>query len=331
MNNDSVLFAYSRTKFHESKLIGAEKLNRIFSARSCEDALKVLYETIYSENAAITDCSKFALLTNGEQNKLISFFSEVCPDINVKACFLKQFDYHNAKVFVKAKYSRSEGFDNLAKAYGLIDIKELKESIKNENYSNLPILMGKALSAIDINYANYGINPRMLEIELDKALYAEIATCAAKTRFKFVKHYFILKTDIENLLTTVKCKILGLKTAHLGEQFLSGGSIELKEYASSMNANVANAAEPFKNTGIYELALNGFKNYNNDGITYFEREADKILTNYFYQMRGEIETVYPLLNYYLKKQAEIKNINFIFSARLGGADNEEIINRVTIL
>jgi V/A-type H+-transporting ATPase subunit C len=331
MNNDSAVFAYSRTKYHESKLIGAEKFSRIFSAKSCEDALKVLYETTYAENSSVTDCAKFALLTGGEQNKLISFFSEVCPDENVKACFLKQYDYHNAKVFVKEKFSRSEGFGNLVKPYGLTDIKELKESIRNENYSSLPSLMEQALSAIDINYASYGINPRLWEIELDKALYEEIAVCAGKTRFKAVKDYFILKTDIENLLTTVKCKISGLKTSYLGEQFLSGGSIELKEYAACMNANIINAAEPFKNTGIYELALNGFKNFDSGGITYFEREADKILTDYFYEMRGEIETVYPLLNYYLKKQAEIKNINLIFSARLGGADVEEIKSRVTIL
>jgi vacuolar-type H+-ATPase subunit C/Vma6 len=331
MNNNSAIFAYSRTKYQESKLIGAERLNRMLSAKNCEEALKVLHETTYSENASVTDCSKFTLLTVAEKDRLIDFFKEVCPDENVKACFLKQYDYHNAKAFVKEKFSRTDGYADIIYNYGLIEPKSLKDAVKNENYTNLPLEMTQALNNIDLNYVSYGINPRLWELELDRALNADIASYANKTKFSAVKDYFILKTDIENLLSMLKCKLLGLKTSYLNEQFLSGGSVELNLYSASLGANVENAAESFKNTRIYTLAQNGYKNFEKTGITYFEREASIVLSGYFNGMRGESETVYPLLDFYLKKYAEIKNIDLIFSAMLGGAEIEEIKNRIVLL
>jgi V/A-type H+-transporting ATPase subunit C len=331
MNNTSAEYAYTRVKYQENKLIGAERLNRMLSAKSCEEAFKILQETSYAENASASGCADFAQISEAEKGKLINFFKEVCPDENAKACFLKEYDYHNAKAFVKEKYHGEGDFGDVIYNYGLIEPKFLKDCIKNENYADLPAEMAEALSNIDIGYASYGINPRQWELELDKALSADTAKHAAKCRYRAVKDYFVLKTDTENLLSAVKFRALGFGAAQLNEQFLSGGSVDFGVFAESLNSGVETAADFFKNTHIYALAQNGFKNFDKTGITYFEKEAEVLLSGYFGGLRQEIETVYPLLDFFLKKLAEIKNINLIFSAMLGGASAEEITGRTAVL
>lgn len=330
MNNTSAEYAYARTKYQENKLIGAERLSRMLNAKSCEEAFKILLESAYSENPPVSDCREFAKLLEAEKNKLVNFFKEVCPDENVKACFLKEYDYHNAKALVKEKYSGGD-FGDVIYGYGLIEPKFLKDCVKNESYDGLPAEMAEALNNIDINYASYGIAPRLWELELNKAQNADILKHAAKCRLSAVKDYFVLKTDIENLLCAVKFRILGYGAVQLSTQFLSGGSIDFGVYAESLNLGTESAAEPFKGTKIYALAQNGFKNFDKAGITHFEKEAEVILSGYFNNLRQECETVYPLLDYYLKKQVEMKNIHLIFSAMLGGAETSEILSRAAVL
>lgn len=327
MSFKSAVFASARVKSRESKMLSQERLSRMTEATTAEDVLKILYESSYAEGVMISDAKEYQKMLDSELNNLITFFKEVCPDKNVLRCFLLNYDYNNAKAIIKAKYSKTKEYDFMTYENALIDIKQLVEYIYNDNYTFLPPYMAKALSNIDISYASYGKNPALWDNELNKAYYNDIKQQAEKCNDK-IKNYFQLKADIENLLTVIKCKALNLEVKDFDKQFVGGGQLGSKVFEQTLGSSYDSAAEFFKHTNLSELAQKGFKSLESDGITLIEKEADDILNSYFSKFTNELDTVYPLLDYYLKKIAEIKNIKLIFTAISGGAEKAEIKKRL---
>lgn len=327
MSGKSALFASARVKYREGKLITTERLNRMTEAETAEDVLRVLFETAYAEGTMITDPRQYEVILNAEINNLTSFFAEVCPDKNIASFFLIPYDYQNAKTLVKAKYGKIQDYSSMLFENGLINIKQLEENITGDNYTFLPAQMTIALKKIDMYYASYGINPAYFDSELNKAMYEDLNSLADLTGGD-IKSYFILKADIENLLTAVKCRLAGLNSSELEKQFVTGGGVNLKAFEGVINAAADTAAESLRHTSISFLAAKTLKDITEQGIAPLEREADNMLNLYFYDKRNMTGTLYPLINYYLIKLAEIKNINMIFTGKLGGADSTEIKKRL---
>lgn len=328
MSFKSEVFASARVKSKENKLIGTERLNRMLECENAEDVLKILFETSYAEGVSISDPNDYQLMLDAEQNNLNVFFKEVCPDENILTCFFKKYDYHNAKAFVKAKYQKLDNADFMIYQKGLIDYKLLNDNILNENYTFLPPFMTVALNKIDVAYASYGANPRQWDMYLDNALNNDIISEIKKLKEADVKNYFILKTDIENLLSLVKCIMTNLTAKDYEKQFIEGGKLDISVFVSSFGLSLENAAEQFKHTYIYSLAFTAFKNLEKEGITPLETEADNMLNYYFFAKRNKYESIYPLLNYYLIKIAELKNVKLIFTGIIGGATKTELKKRL---
>ncbi len=323
------LYAFARVKAKEAKFVGAERLNRMLEGNA-EDALKVINETSYAEGSAtVGDTRGFQKMLDFELYALIAFFAENCPDERVKRCFLSEYDYLNAKALVKAKFSKSGNYADMVYEKGLIPLKTLAESIYADNYVFLPQPMANALKAADISYAGGGANPGLWDAALNKAMYEDISAEAEKSGDKNIIKYFSLKADTENLLTAVKCRLAGLSVNEFEKQYVTGGSIARKAFEGAVTAPADSAAETLRHTSVSALADKGFKYLSAaSSIAPLERDADNTLNMYFAAMKNMQDTAYPLINYYLIKLAEIKNVKMIFTGLLGGAAKADMKERM---
>ena len=328
MGQKSALFASARVKARENKLIGSERFLRMLDAENAGDVLKVLYEITYADGMTLTGPEEYQKLLDAELKNLLYFFESVCPDENVLHCFFKKYDYHNAKALAKSKYLKLGDTLFLTYEKGLIEAEYLKECINTDSYTFLPKPMAEALNKIDSAYSSNGKNPRYTDIMLDKAMYEDICLEMEKIKDENIKNYFICEIDLINLKTAIKCRVLQMNAKEFEEQFIGGGSINIKTYISLIEGVLETASENFKYTKYINLVDNGLKSFAENGITDIELLSDNYLYTMFNDKRFDVSTIYPLLNYYLSKQSELKNVKLIFTGIIGGADKAEIKKRL---
>ena len=96
------IFISTRVKAMERGLLTRERMERMLDAPSDEAAAKVLVECGYPDLASVTSQSLEAALAQ-RQSETMADLDSAIPDRTVLDIFKVQFDYHNAKVLVKAQ------------------------------------------------------------------------------------------------------------------------------------------------------------------------------------------------------------------------------------
>ena len=91
----------TRVRAMETRLVTRERMERMLDARTDEEAVKILTECGYEELPALTNAGLDDLLSKARA-ALYRELSTAAPDRRVVELFQMKYDYHNAKVLVKA-------------------------------------------------------------------------------------------------------------------------------------------------------------------------------------------------------------------------------------
>ena len=146
MSQNSLLFANSRIKVLETRMISGDRLNRLLESKTPEEGVKCLYEVSYGDGLTVERAEDFEKIIEAEEKKLIKTLQEIVTDKSIIACFQLLYDCHNAKVLMKAKFQRQDYDKAMLYDFGSIDLDKLKEGISTENYIFLPPIISEALS-----------------------------------------------------------------------------------------------------------------------------------------------------------------------------------------
>lgn len=328
MKRNDKLFASAGVKTREHTLVDTERLRRMI-AENLEGAVRVLYEISYAGGFTVQQPQEYQKILDAEFSAHINYFKTVCPDRAILELFLKQYDYQNAKALVKAKFLKLQNADNLLYGEGLIPSEKLKDSISSENYALLPRFMREALDTLDIAFTTDDKNPRLIDVLLDKAYYAEIAEGLKTVSDSLVKSYFLGKIDTTNLITALRCRLLSYSASDYMFQFIPGGTLQLSAFKPVLEQTAEEAREKFRNTPYSALAELCLESVSATGsITTAETAAADFLAKIFYGRRNEMLTLYPLLNFHMSKLSELRNLKLIFTCLSSGAGRTEITRRL---
>lgn len=327
MVQKSTLYASARVKALENRLISRDRFIRMLEAPGADDVLKILYEISYAEGIVISNPAEYQKLLDIELMSLISLFESICPDEFVLHCFLKKYDYHNAKALVKAKLLKITDTAFMTYEKGLLPAEILKDYINSDKYILMPKPMAAAINKIDTVFASSTVNPRLIDIILNKAMYEDISLELLKVKDNDIRDYFISEIDITNLLTAIKCRVLQMNIKEYEEQFINGGSLNIKTFSPIIESTLESAVEQLRHTKYFNIIESSINNIGNN-FTEIETALDNYLFTFYKNKRNDISSIYPLLNYYLIKQSELKNVKLIFTGIIGGADKAEIKKRL---
>lgn len=328
MSKNITLFASGRVAVLSTKLFGQDKFNRLAEASSLDNAVKILYENNYAGGMSVASPTEYEQLLEKELDILLSFFAEMSPNQYITDCFIADYDYTNAKIFEKA---RRMGVDALEKAYchGSIDKTVLRDFIESNNYSELPISMQNALKAIDRAYENGVGSPQFIDTTLDKAKYEHIFASLSKTRSKVVTEYFVAEVDMLNVLTAFRCAAIHFDKKRFEPMLIGGGQICLEKLVEAYEKGV-DALNAFVGDTRYkkigELAYESVKEHKplvNAELACLNTKK-QILTPY----KNDMESVFPLVNYFMSKKTEIENIRWILVGVKNKVEEEIIKTRI---
>lgn len=309
-NNVSLEFANARIKSLENNLLTADKITRMVDCITLDEAVKVLAESNYGGGAGIDKPQNFDRILVAEESNVTEFVKSVMPEGYGLDCFFIKNDYHNAKAFVKAKYSSISDTSALIKPAGIIEIDKLEEGIISDNYSAFPEPMQSALNAIDTAFVNGSRSPRKIDILLDKAMFIDIFDKLKSVKSNVIRDYFVSYADLTNIAIFIRCKRSDMPLKNFEESFISGGKLEYSTLAKLYEQSIDSIVDAMRYSD-YKNAFSTIAEDSRGALIKYEAYMDNYLLSIFRAERYNMFSPAPIAGYYLGKLTEIKMAKLI--------------------
>ena len=318
------LYISARIHAMENKLLTRERMERMLSARSAEEASKVLAECGYGDFPSLTP----AAIEHTLDAARLALFAELrraAPDPAIVDVFCIKYDYHNAKVLLKAE-ATGQSPDELLLDAGRYPAGRLKEDYVQGDLSRYSATFAQAVAQAKELLASSG-DPQSADLLLDRAYYTEMLAAAKAARSPFLEGYVRLSIDGVNLRSVVRAARMGKGPDFLRRVLLPEGNVKTDSLLAA-GAGAADLAGVFAHTYLTAAAQEGAEAMRGGSLTQFERLCDNALTAYLSQGKRVAFGEHPLIGYLYAKENELTTIRIILTGRLAGLDAETIRERL---
>ena len=321
-NEYDYLYLSARIHAMENKLLTRERMERMLSARSAEEAAKVLSECGYGDFPSLTPAAIEGVL-DAARLALFADLRRAAPDPAIVDVFCIKYDYHNAKVLLKAE-ATGQSPDRLLLDAGRYPAGRLKEDYVQGDLSRYSPAFAQAVAQARELLASSG-DPQAADLLLDRAYYAEMLSAAQAAGSPFLEGYVRLSIDSVNLRSVVRSARMGKGPDFLRRVLLPEGNVKTD---SLLSAGAGDLAGVFAHTYLTAAAQEGAEAIRGGSLTQFERLCDNALTAYLSQGKRVAFGEHPLIGYLYAKENELTTIRIILTGRLAGLDAETIRERL---
>lgn len=306
----------------EAQLLTHGDFFRMIDAQSSEEMLRVLADHGYPDLKPDMPSVERALRQVRED--MMASLADFLPDGSILDLFRIGYDYHNAKVALKALWTDGDG-TRLLMGGGRLEPLWLYRVLQTGEDDSLPPVMEQAVREARETVGTTG-DPQKGDLILDKAAFCEQNALAAETGSSFLSRYTALLCDISNLRAAVRILRMGKDAWLLEQALVPGGSLDpalVLECARSGDLTGPYAASPLE-----EAAQLGQEALSAGSLTRFEKACDDALTHF---LQGTVLIPFglePVLAFVAAKEQEMRNIRIIVSGRLAGLAADTIRERM---
>lgn len=318
------VFISTRIKAMERGLLTQERIERMLEAATDEEAAKVLAECGYPELTELTSDGLEAALAEQQRRTMADLGASV-PDKRVVDMFKLRYDYHNAKVLVKAEALESDQ-DQLLLWGGRYAPDQLSEDFRRENLKGCSDFFRRGIARAREVLGSTG-DPQQADFVLDRAYFEELSDLAKATGSSFMEGYAALLIDVANLRSAVRVSRLGKGPEFLSQVLVSGGSVSVRSLANTRGDELGSL---FRTGVLAEAAALGasLSAPGSGPLTEFERLCDDAVMNYLSGGRMVPFGMESIAGYLYAREAETTAIRTIMSGRMAGLDGNTIRQRL---
>jgi len=318
------VFLSTRIKAMERGLLNKERIERMLDAATNEDAAKILVECGYPELTEVTGDALEAALAEG-QKLTMADLGRMAPDQNVVDVFKLRYDYHNAKVLVKAEALGTEQ-NQLLLWGGRYDPEQLAADYAREELKGCSDYFRRGVSRAREVLGATG-DPQQADFALDRAYFEELSAMAQATGSKFLMGYAALLIDVANLRAVVRVSRLNKGSEFLSQVLMPGGSVGVRNLINVRGDELGNV---FRFGGLNEAAVEGAaKSAPGSGsLTEFERLCDDAVMSYLGGARMVPFGLETIVGYLYARESEVTVIRTIMSGRMAGLSGDVIRQRL---
>lgn len=324
-------YAYSAARIFalENKLLGRDRIERMVESPTPEDVLKVLSETDYA--AAVSELSgakDYEELLSGEIRRVHDLFREISPNPRITDLFFLKYDFHNLKVLQKAKFLGKKQDNLLVEDGGTMSPSLLKEAVEEEDYSELPDYMSRALKEVHGAMA-HRVDPQKIAIILDRAMYERIFEVCRRENDDFTLGYFRLLVDLTNIKSFFRVKKIERSFEFLKGLLLPGGDLDDNFFLEAMGEPIETIISSLNSKEYNRVIVQGAEEYTRSGsLSTFERLMDDFLLSYVKAARWNPLGIEPIIGYLLAKENEIRIIRIIMVGKINNLSADTIRERL---
>ena len=314
----------TRVRAMETRLVTRERMERMLDARTDEEAVKILTECGYEELPALTNAGLDDLLSKARA-ALYRELSTAAPDRRVVELFQMKYDYHNAKVLVKAAAMGAEP-DRMLMEGGRWSPDRLRDAFQRDSLGDFSEPFRQAVLRAR-ETLNAGNDPQRADFVLDRAYFAEMADTAKAVGSPFLQGYVRLLIDAANLRSAVRAARIGKGPDFLRQVLLPGGNVDVSVLSSGRGADLAAV---FRAGPLGEAAAAGaaLTSPGSGELTAFERMCDDAVMHYLEGARLIPFGEQAVIGYLYARESEFTAIRTILSGRMAGLEGDTIRERL---
>ena len=318
-----IIMSNAIIKIREKNLLSSEKIKRMFDAEDFNGAVRILYESGYADGKTFPP-NEYAKLADAEVSLALNTFHSLCADKTVHALFFTRFLYHNAKALYKGKWVKLSKTDALYVSDGLPNI---ADAIENSCYASLPAELGRALSALDIQFADAPPIPSQIDFAIDKAMYQNIARLLKKVGNTDVKKYYTAEMALTNIGTAFRAKLLKLSQNALSALLIPNVNTPLCLEILLKDLDSLARLSPREEYGeLISLCAESLKQ--GAGVSSFEKHKDRLLLQLARKNNDDYFKINPLFSYAQSKLAETQAVKTILSGKYNHLNKDVVSARL---
>ncbi|MCL2843398.1 MAG: V-type ATPase subunit [Oscillospiraceae bacterium] len=318
------LFLSALVKGKENNLLTREQLERMISAPELREAARVLEDAGYGR-VKLDDPYQLDAAIIARQTEIFHEITIRSPAPEIVDVFHIPYDYHNAKVLVKAELADEDG-EHLMSDNGRVHHSVFAEVFHDGPLVSMPPVLAKATLEAKELLQTTG-DAQAMDLLLDRAMYQEYLTLADSLGDTFFTSYVRLLIDTVNLRTIVRGRRMELGRERLSESFIAGGKRSLRRMkdavAKDTRLDILYAATPLEQAAIAgQAAMTG------GSLMAFERMAAGAVSAYLEQSRHVAFGIAPIIAYMAAIEREGQAIRTIAAGRAAELNPTEIRERI---
>ncbi|MDR0856335.1 MAG: V-type ATPase subunit [Clostridiales bacterium] len=308
----SKIYANAIISARTGKLLTPDRIKRMLDAVSAVDAVRVLYECGYDESIIADRPQDIDMLIADETAKSVALFVELCADRALHDVVLKRFDYHNAKVFIKARATGETETDALY-PFGLLPAGVIEAAVTSGDVRALYKGLGAAVDGLGRAEAP---TAREIDTALDKAYYADVAVQAKRIGSLTLRNFYAVQADVTRLTTVLRARRLGFGAAETESRLLPGGRLSPEAALSLLTADAAGVNAVLAGTAYAPLAA-PFVAAAGDGeaLADFERTAAQFVLAVLDKQKDDLFTLTPVFYFLQRKLSDLKVVKLILTGK----------------
>ena len=308
----------------EAKMLDRDRMERMLGAADFGDAAKLLTDCGYEDMSAMHGTQIDEAL-GAHKLAIYEELSRMCPEKELVDVFRLKYDYHNAKVLVKAGAMGSTG-NRLLSNMGRISGEKLESAVAEGKFSEVPEALASSIQEAQVVLAKTG-NSQAAEFILDRAYHKELGQLAAKQDSAFLKGYVKILIDSANLGAAVRTLRMKKGIDFLMTALFEGGNASASAVAeAAMNGEAL--AVLFQATPLAGAAALGTEAIRGGSMTKFELACDDAVTAYLGSAKMVSFGAEAVLAYLARLEREITAIRMILTGRLAGISPAVIRERL---
>ncbi|MEG0440745.1 MAG: V-type ATPase subunit [Oscillospiraceae bacterium] len=308
----------------ENRLLTHDRMERMLEARTAEEAAKVLTECGYQDLEDVTPVTIEGVLS-AARVALYKDLSTAAPNPLLVDVFSMKYDYHNAKVLLKARAMDKDPAPLLVDA-GRYPAKQLQEDFYKDDLRSVSELFRTALLSAADSLAQQG-DPQLADFILDRAYFAEMLKTAEDVGSPFLTDYVKLSIDVANLRATVRALRMARDGEFLRKTLIPGGALSTDTLLSAASGS-GDLAAAVGHGPLEAAALAGAQALEGGSLTQFERLCDNALNTYLASAKRVAFGPAPIIGYLYAREAEFTAIRIILTGRLAGLDSDILRERL---
>lgn len=326
----------------EAKMLDRDRIERMLSAADFADAAKLLADCGYEDMSAM-NASQLDAALNARKKAIYEEIGRMCPETSLVDVFRMKYDYHNAKVLVKAG-ALGAGADGTAAAtttavggaagagqrllsqLGRVPAGKLADAVAEARYSEVPEVLAGAIQEAQVVLAKTG-NSQAAEFILDRAYHKELEVLAEKQDSTYLKGYVKVLIDAANLGAAVRTVRMKKGVDFLMTALFEGGNASARAVAdAAMNGDALLVL--FQATPLEDAAALGVDAMKGGSMTKFELACDDAVTSYLGRAKMVSFGSEAVVAYLARLESEITAIRMILTGRLAGINPAVIRERL---
>ena len=320
---EAYLYISAMLRSRETRMLTREKAERMLDAPSFEESAKILADSGYEDMSQMSAKEIDQALAR-RRDAVFGELAGLAPNETIVDVFRVKYDYHNAKVILKAEAMNSDE-SGLLSGSGRVAPQTMLAAYNEDRCKDLPGRLGAAMEEAKGVLAR-SANPQLADFVLDKAYFGELDDLAKELDSSFLSGYVAVLADSTNLKSAVRTLRMGKDADFLRQALVPGGNVSCERIAAA--ASGEGLAALFSGRLLKNAAALGAAAVEGGTMTAFELACDNAVMAYMADAKLTAYGEEPVIAYMAAVESEITAVRMILTGRLAGISPEIIRERL---